>query len=241
MPPSTDREDPPARRHGSGAIAAVAAALVAVVLAAATGGSWSIVDRFGIWGQLAQHAPPSPPRDPAPRTSTPLGSPWLTGGLLVAVVAVAIVLIWRSPRLGRWYRWRFYRSGPASVVVSDSDSAPERRTLRAGLDEALRLIQQPCDPTDAIVAAWLALEEAAGLIGTPRGPADTPTEFAVAVLAHTPADRIAVGHLLQLYRRARFSTGGVGVDDLESARRCLRDLAASWYRFDAAWTPQSGE
>lgn len=243
MPPSADRQGLPARRPGAGAITAVAVALVAVVLAAATGGGWSVVDRFGLWGRLGQQ-PPAPPSDVAPRTSSP-GSDWLSGGLIVAagaVLAVGIVLIWRSTwvrqRFGGW--WRRGRA-PVSLVVIETDSEATRRHLRGGLDEALRLVQQLSDPTEAIVAAWLALQEAAAMIGTPRGPADTPTEFTAKVLAYTPADRIAVGALLQLYHRARFSTGGVGADARASARRCLSDLADSWYRFDAAWSAQNGE
>lgn len=245
MPPSTARDDSPARRPGVGAITAVAVALVAVVLAAATGGGWSVVDRFGLWGRLGQQPPPAPPPDVAPHTS-PSGSGWLSGGLILAagaVLAIGIVLIWRSTRVRqRFGGWLRPNRASVSFVVTETetDSEAARRHLRGGLDEALRLVLQLSDPTEAIVAAWLALEEAAAMIGTPRGPADTPTEFTAKVLAHTPADRIAVGALLQLYHRARFSTGGVGADARASAGRCLRDLADSWYRFDTAWSAQNG-
>ena len=249
MSPSVDRESSPARRPGSGAMVTVGAALVVTVLAAATGGGWSVTDRFGLWGQLGAHPTPPPPPPPpvVPRMPPRAGSAWPAAGLILAVaVAVAVVVlvavvVWRSSPAWRERRAKSHRAAQDSSAATDHDREAARRTLRGGLDEALRLVAQLTDPTDAIVAAWLALEEAAAMIGAPRGPADTPTEFTAAVLAHTPADRIAVGMLLQLYHRARFSTGGVGADDLASARRCLRELAASWYRFDAAWSTQHGE
>ena len=241
MPPSTNREGPPARRPGAGAVAAVAVTLVLVVFAAAAGGGWSVGDRFGVWQRLGQRTlPPSPPRHVAPLDGSSFGWRWITVGLIAMLVVIAIVVIWRLPRLGRWHRGRFHQGsrGPAVIMV-EGDLELARRTLPAALNRALCLVQQEGDPTDVIVAAWLALEEAAALIGSPRGAADTPTEFTAAVLAHTPADRIAVGQLLQLYHRARFSTAGAGADDLVSARRCLRDLAASWYRFDTAWSAEN--
>ena len=213
-------------------------AVALVVLAAATGGGWSVADRFGLWGQLGARTsvPPAPPA--VPHAQPALGARWLSVGLVAAVAALAIVLLWRS-RPGRaWRRRRYPAQGAPDLLVAVDDRAEAAvGTLRSGLTEALRLIGQGSDPTDAIVAAWLALEEAAALIGARRGPADTPTEFTVAVLAQTPADRIAVGALLQLYHRARFSASGVGAGDLERARRCLQDLADSWYRFDASWSP----
>ena len=247
MSPSVDRDRAPARRPGRGAIAAVATALVVVVLAAATEGGWSVTDRFGLWGQLGAHpVSVTPPPPVAPHAPHRVGSAWPAAGLIllvaaaVAVVVLVAVMVWRSRPAGRERRVRSHLTAQDSSAVTDHDREAGRRTLRGGLDEALRLVAQLSDPTDAIVAAWLALEEAAAMIGTPRSPADTPTEFTAAVLAHTPADRIAVGMLLQLYHRARFSTGGVGADDLASARRCLGELAASWYRFDAAWSTQRG-
>ncbi|WP_454043908.1 DUF4129 domain-containing protein [Cellulosimicrobium sp. Marseille-Q8652] len=80
-------------------------------------------------------------------------------------------------------------------------------------------------PRDAVIAAWVSLEDAAALAGAHRDPAQTPTEFTVAVLDRTPADPGAVATLRGLYHRARFRGADIDAGDVRAARAALRRLA----------------
>ena len=208
---------------------------VLAVLAAGTGGRWSVSDRFGLFNTQATHAPPSEPVPSAnPLTTGPRPSPldlsWLAPVLwvlLAVAVLVAAFVVWRLlPR--RSPKTRRPPLGAAVLGQSAEESAP---AVQEGLGAAQHLLDTVTDPTDAVLAAWVALEQAAERSGHPRRPSDTPTEFTVDVLTATPADRSAVTTLLGLYLRARFSGGGVGSDAVAEARRCLDALARSWSVF----------
>lgn len=113
----------------------------------------------------------------------------------------------------------------SSGMLAPELAMPDVVELREGIAEAWSRLVEHRDPTDAIQAAWVAVEEAAGRSGVPREPADTPTEFTVAVLDRTAVDPAAIRTLLRLYHRARFSTHGANAEDVETARECLSTLA----------------
>lgn len=212
--------------------AAVLGVGVVAVVAAATNGGWSISDRFGLFGTQPTYSPPSMPvpsaaplRTPGP---VPQGGGWLLPvlwALLVVAVVVVAFVVWRLlPR--RTPKTRSSAVLGAHVLGQPvEESAP---AVQQGLGTAQHLLATVTDPTDAVLAAWVALEQAADRSGHPRRPADTPTEFTVEVLSATPADRAAVRTLLGLYHRARFSDTGVGPGAVTEARRCLDALARSW-------------
>ena len=79
-------------------------------------------------------------------------------------------------------------------------------------------------PRNAIVAAWVQLEEFAATHGIPRRAADTPAEFVVHALAAYRLDRTALERLADLYREARFSAHPMGEADRDDARACLVTL-----------------
>ncbi|MFT4108984.1 DUF4129 domain-containing protein [Propionicimonas sp.] len=89
-------------------------------------------------------------------------------------------------------------------------------------------------PADAVIAAWVALEDEAAMQGAGRGPAQTATEFTAELLArtHAPADAVAV--LRGLYHRARFTDRAVGADDVRRARAALARIAGA---LDAGTVP----
>jgi hypothetical protein len=62
--------------------------------------------------------------------------------------------------------------------------------------------------SDAVVAAWLRLEEAAAHEGAGRAPHQTATEFTTALLSRYAADESALTELRELYQRARFGPPG---------------------------------
>ena len=84
--------------------------------------------------------------------------------------------------------------------------------------------------TDAVIACWVALEEAAASAGVAREPAETPAEFTVRVLG---VGGISEPHLIrlgELYREARFSTHGSSEESrAEAGRRCC-GCGTTWPR-----------
>ncbi|GAA2100238.1 hypothetical protein GCM10009841_14750 [Microlunatus panaciterrae] len=228
------------RTRSVGALVGVVTVLVLALLGAATGGSWTLEHR-----NFPQFARPDRPFEmptpaggmPGPASATPQPHPpalhldlsWL-GTLALAVgVLAAVGLLW-------WLWQRFRRTvstvredprGLGAALVADQ-AMPDLPVLRQGIAAATRSLDRISDPNNAIVAAWLELEEAADGSGVTRQPAQTPTEFTVDVLARTEADPVATRELLRLYHRARFSSAGVGPNEVAAARACLGRLAASW-------------
>ncbi|HEY0450745.1 DUF4129 domain-containing protein [Actinophytocola sp.] len=87
-------------------------------------------------------------------------------------------------------------------------------------------------PGDAVIAAWLRLEEAAAHEGAGREPHQTATEFTAALLAHYLTSEPALDELRTLYQRARFGPPGqVGDAEADAALaaldRILNALAAN--------------
>ncbi|HSK23086.1 MAG TPA: DUF4129 domain-containing protein [Egicoccus sp.] len=207
--------------------------LALVVLGAAVGGSWELEDRdFGVPGE--REPPEVSPPEPLPTLDfdLPEGQPldwgWLEA-LLRVLVAVAVLLM-------LWWGWQLLRdrladaradirAGQGGIVAAPEPDLP---VLRRGVAEAQRHLDEVAGAGDAVIAAWLALEDAAQESGVRRAPAQTPTEFTLAVLERTTADPDATRELLGLYHRARFSDQPVGDVEVARASDCLARLAASW-------------
>jgi hypothetical protein len=62
--------------------------------------------------------------------------------------------------------------------------------------------------TDAVIACWVALEEASASAGLARDPSETPAEFTVRVLGVGGISEPELIRLGELYREARYSTHG---------------------------------
>lgn len=119
-------------------------------------------------------------------------------------------------------------SRPALPDLDDSADRTLTALRRSARSAAADLaVAGPRQARDAVVAAWLALEEAAAAGGTRRHPAQTPTEFTVALLGGHAADPAAVDELLRLYHRARFGSAALPADAGERAARALGVIAAS--------------
>jgi hypothetical protein len=82
-------------------------------------------------------------------------------------------------------------------------------------------------PRNAIVAAWVKLEEYAAGHGLPGDPADTPAEFVARALAAYDLDRGVIERFADLYREARFSTHAMEERHRDEARVCLEQLTRS--------------
>ncbi|GGI08178.1 hypothetical protein GCM10011354_27790 [Egicoccus halophilus] len=216
-----------------GLVAAVGV-LVLAVLGASTGAPWQLEPR-DVGSPIA---PPTGEQEPPPLVEglpppPETGSPtidlswlrWVGWLLAMALAAGAVWWLW-TRYAGRVPPPRRIPGAGDEVTAGEFTDEPELPVLRRGMLDAARALEDRRAPADAVIAAWLALEQAAEVSGVRRRPAQTPTEFTVAVLERTAADAATTNELLALYHRARFSGRPVGPDDVARARDCLGRLAA---------------
>lgn len=93
-------------------------------------------------------------------------------------------------------------------------SSPERRAV----------LLAEGDPRNAIVACWVALEDAAEGAGLVRSPAETSAEFTEHVLHRWAVPTEVIAELGALYRHARFSTHPVNEDERRHAIAALEQI-----------------
>ncbi|GLZ34543.1 hypothetical protein Lesp02_67300 [Lentzea sp. NBRC 105346] len=100
------------------------------------------------------------------------------------------------------------------IVERETPAAP---SFQHQVARALIEIRSDRPPKDAVIAAWLTLEEA-----HPREPHQTPTEFTTTLPADTKT-------LRELYQRARFSDEPITAEHASQAERelerIIRELA----------------
>lgn len=234
-------EPSPADRDGLRRATAAAALLAVAVVATALTGPFRadfrpVSPEFLEQPFLDMPSPPTrPPEDANPfyeeigRTAgDPLDLTWVGLVLVAVVVAAALYLLARVLQRRAWLRRSEGAPDDAGVTggptVAGPDVMPDVEALREGLDDAVGHLAAPTAPADAVVAAWVSLEEAAARSGVVRDPAQTPTEFTLLVLDRTPADREATRVLLTLYLRARFSEDPLTADDVASASAAVATL-----------------
>lgn len=216
-------------------VSTVAGIGVLGLIAAAVRPEWQV--SYHPFTQAPQAAPtPLAARGPtAVPTAVPRASPASSGafGSVLLAVAIGLAVLLLALAFLLWLRaGRRQRLAERADVLVDVDVLAPLPALRAGVAEAERRLLTESDPTNAIIAAWLALEEAAASSGVRRQPSQTPTEFTLGVVEGTGVDAEPVHGLLRLYHRARFSVVGSPPADLAAARRCVSELAASWHVFN---------
>ncbi|TNM64230.1 DUF4129 domain-containing protein [Streptomyces sp. NP160] len=155
---------------------------------------------------------------------------------VAAVLAAAVVVLLARRLLQRRAR-RAEALDPLDEAAPTGVTGLAAPVVRRGIARSLEVLEAPRDLDDAVVRAWLGLEEAASDAGVARSAAETPTEFTARLLERVPADAEAVEVLRWLYSRARFGARAGGTpgrsaqqddDDAERARAALRALARSW-------------
>jgi len=232
-------------RTGPGRTLPVAVLLVVlVVLAAGIGGTSDFTG--------ARWFPKLHGSSPRPRLLIPIGPTTRIGSgqhrlphsssafpgwiVVIAIVLVALgllALVWR------WLRGRRLPSAPerarASVqqqtqqaVEPEPEPEPEPEKLLSGIELALEMLDEEREPADAIVRAWLGLQETAEESGIVRRAAETPTEFTSRILRGAFADDHALRTLLRLYLRTRFGDHAVTAADVTEVREALEQLVSSW-------------
>lgn len=218
--------------------AAILLVLVLVVLGAAATGPWQrpLDDTASSGHGVTAPTLPMPSATEEPTSIPPIdeGSPgdgtsvlqWFLFALaLVVAIALALLLL---RFLSVWLRRRDAPVLDARIAPVTENPEVDAPTLREGIVRARGILDSDRPPRDAIVQAWLALEQAAVAAGVGRRPSQTPTEFTTVVLDRTPAQREAVGILRDLYSRVRFSDAPVTDADGEAARAAIMAIAEHW-------------
>lgn len=216
-------------------VLAVALLVALVVLGATLAGPW----RVGLRDLGAPAATIELPDAPAPtvpveqeehpvEVDVPPELPgWVRAVLTAIAVVVLVVLLAAAGRRLRPYLVSDRddsrdEAGPGEAVDADDLEVP---VLRDAVHRARRALVDDVPPGDAVVAAWMALEEASARVGVVREPAQTAGELTVQVLDATRADPTAVRDLLGLYHQARYGSRPVTSDDVVRARADLARLA----------------
>lgn len=201
---------------------------------------------------VPRFAPPDFVELPMPSRPTPTGEPApppalqeppeqnaaagiLGSLLLIAAVLIGIVILILIVRLlvRLWRDRQPRRRDAVDVDVSLAGTAaesvdPDEQVVKRGIAHAAAAIQARERPDEAIVAAWLALEETAADAGAARGRSETPAEFTLRILRRRPGIEDATHTLLTLYERVRF--GGHQADEAErtAAVAALSAIAEGW-------------
>jgi hypothetical protein len=213
----------------------VAVAATAVVLSAALEGPAHIVQPTGTPG--AKVSPPAAPTQRPfrmqpgaydPTLSAIVGAVLLVLAILLAIGLLVLLVRLLLPLLRR-RRHRVRAVAPISAAgLQASPELVDAPVVQRGIAAAIAALQEPREPSDAIVRAWLGLQQSAEDAGVARAPSETPTEFTGRVLSRSSADRPALRTLLALYLRARFGGDPISAADAAAAVTALRTLESSW-------------
>ena len=190
---------PPARRPS--AVLLVGAFVVVAVIGAALAGPFRLGQRNkgGQPFEMPTFVPPAATALPSPAESAPEPAEmsieverWLYVVAIVivgALVVIAVALLVKRLRELRDRRAPFDVDDAAPDVELGGDVLDSATpALRAGVRHAAQVLEDQVPPGDAVIAAWVALEEAAERSGLVRDRAQTATEFTLEVLDATRAD-----------------------------------------------------
>jgi len=211
------------------------AVLALIVVAAGLGSPFRLVEtRDGLNITVPQPVAPSPLPMPIPEAAPiPTGEPGFPLGQVVIVVALLVLLLLVLYTL--WQLWQNRRRRQEELfrvedVTADTGVDPpggvvNLPALADAVEEALRRLDEVREPRDAVVAAWVELENAAARHGWERDPAQTPTEFTAHLLAVSPAPPSDTATLRRLYQQARFAEQPVTTGQVGQARTALESIA----------------
>lgn len=147
---------------------------------------------------------------------------WILLGAVIVVVVLLVVRRLLEMRDGSGPR------GPRADVSGQVALAGEAPDLAEPIAQAWQRLRSTAPPRDAVVAAWVALEEGAAAHGAGRAASETPTEFTRYVLSTTRVDPDAVASLRACYLAARFAPDPVHPEDVERAAAALARIEATW-------------
>jgi len=149
------------------------------------------------------------------------------------IVLITIVLVTAAFFVARYYRkrrggWRDLKIVPESVFEEPPEiDRFEAADLVNAVELAQRRMAEARDPSDAVVAGWVAFEEVAGTRGWVREPHETTTEFTTRLLARSPTPAAPVATLRGLYQQVRFGGRRPSVADVAAAQGALVEIAGN--------------
>jgi len=155
---------------------------------------------------------------------------WVLSVAAVVLVVIAVLAVLSALR----HRHRRPRpdhidvGGLAVDVGADPTVEVGLQHIRRGLSRAIEVLSEPRDPSDAVTAAWLGLQESAEDAGFTRGAAETPTEFTTRILRRLDVDEDALGTLRRCYLAVRFGGVPATAADVDAVRAALRTLERQW-------------
>lgn len=154
--------------------------------------------------------------------------PWIVGAVefvmkLVLAVVVVIVLV----AIGRALLDRWRSRTQVEDQVSPTDVVPD--VLLDAAVEGERQLSRGT-PSNAVIAAWVALEDAVRGAGVRDDDSRTAAELVTAVLRSHRVDREPLDTLAALYREARFSRHPIGEEQRTTAREALVRVQADLRR-----------
>jgi hypothetical protein len=158
--------------------------------------------------------------------------------LLVLAAAVLVYLVVRfiAAYRGTWTGWRRRAASAAIEPAAEADEADLLEVVESGRS-ALRLLD---DARAAIIACYVAMEQALARAGTSRGAADTPDELLARAAGQGLIQTDAAARLTALFYEARFSSHPVPPARRDDAQQALAELAASLTGPGPAAGPGSG-
>ncbi|MBW9093971.1 DUF4129 domain-containing protein [Microbacterium jejuense] len=156
----------------------------------------------------------------------------LLGLVAAALLALLVVTVVRALRRAWENRELEERDGAVLAAASSGaasvEAQPDAAVIQRGIAAALQRIDVPAVPGDAIIAAWVGVEEAAADSGVVRGLSETPGEFAVRIITRRSAIGGDARLLLVLYERVRFGGYTATEADRAEARRLLERIEEEW-------------
>ncbi len=158
------------------------------------------------------------------RTSDPLLVSLVSFAMkLVLAVVVIVVLV----AIGRALRDRWTTRAADAVDQDPVDVLPE--VLLEGAREGEQLLARGT-PANAVIAAWVTLEDAVRSAGVRDDDSRTSAELVTTVLRAYRVDRAPLDTLAKLYREARFSRHPVAEEQRATAREALVQVQADLRR-----------
>ena len=158
------------------------------------------------------------------RTSDPLLVS-LVGLAMKLVLAVVVIVVLVA--IGRALRDRWAARAADTADQDPVDVLPE--VLLEGAREGEQLLARGT-PANAVIAAWVALEDAVRSAGVRDDDSRTSAELVTTVLRSYRVDRAPLDTLAALYREARFSSHPVAEDHRATAREALVQVQADLRR-----------
>lgn len=152
---------------------------------------------------------------------------------LVIAVVVALVLYVVFRVLAAAWRDRALQRRRGGVVDASLDAAAEASPVQApmirrGITAAMQNIDERPEPSDAIVAAWVGLEQSAADAGLVRAVNETPSELTLRILTDRDGIEQQTRSLLALYENVRFGGRRASEADRSRARAALAEIEQVW-------------